>query len=143
MPTFAEVMTELIQKHGGKKTNIARKLGLKPDGKPIYSSQLLGQYESGEIKDAKPAFYWAWKEKMGDDIESLMKGKRKNESSFRHEIFEGDYVGLHKLAWDEFKLTRKVEREALMKITQSNNNLSETIAEMVKNLFRSGGNQQG
>jgi transcriptional regulator with XRE-family HTH domain len=63
-------------------------------------------------------------------------------NSGKHMIEDGNYVALHKLAWDEFQLTRKVEREALLEITKSNANLSETIAEMARNLIRPGSGDQ-
>lgn len=71
MPSLSEVITELIEKHGGVKSKISRKLGLKPNGKPIYSPQKLGHYATGKYLPKAP-FFKAWKEKIGDDIESLI-----------------------------------------------------------------------
>jgi hypothetical protein len=71
MPSVSEVLTSLIKKHGGNKSEIARKLGLRPDGKPVYSSQLIGQYADG-VSEPKLKFYKRWKDVLKDDIESLV-----------------------------------------------------------------------
>lgn len=76
------------------------------------------------------------------DIESQGNVENVEPLPATHLIEDGNYVSLHKLAWDEFQLTRKTEREALLQITKSNTNLSETIAEMAKNLIRPGGDQK-
>lgn len=35
------------------------------------------------------------------------------ERSFRDEIFEGDYIGLHRRVWEEFEKSRKSDRDLL------------------------------
>lgn len=129
MPSFSEIMALLIKKHGDNKTKISNKLGFKANGKPKYSSQLLGQYERGETI-AKQPFYKLWREVMKDDIESLMEGKlsneRNNEKSFRDEIFEGDYIGMHKRVWSELEKTMKTNRQLLKGFSATVKNLTNT-----------------
>lgn len=133
MTPFSMVIKALIQKHGGNKSKIALKLGLKPNGKPIWPSQLLGQYEHGESQ-AKPPFYKAWKIAFGEDIERIIEGKdsidTEEPTSFQHQIFEGDYVGLHKKAWNLFEDAMRSDKQLL-----------KDLAATLKNLTHSGGNQ--
>lgn len=52
----------------------------------------------------------------------------------RYRIFEGDYIGLHQLAWDEFQQTLKHERDTLKNITQNNSKLTDSNAKLVENI---------
>lgn len=133
MPSFAEVMAVLIKKHGGNEAHISRELGLK-GGKPRFSSQLIGQYKNGKVgkKGVNLQFVEAWKTRYGDNILDLMKGiesdnERKSRSSFKDEIFEGDYIGMHNRVWAQHELTMATQRELLK--------------DLVKKLTNSGGDQ--
>lgn len=130
MPSFAEVMALLIKKRGGNVSQISRDLGLKKDGKPRFSSQLIGQYRDGDVgkKGVNMEFVQAWKDAFGDDIMGLMKGFER--TAFQHEIFEGDYVGLHKNAWSLFEDAMRSDKELL-----------KDLAATLKNLTQAGGNQ--
>jgi hypothetical protein len=145
MTSFAEVMASLIQKHGDNKSKISRKLGLGTDGKAEFSPQLIGQYASGK-SEAKPRFYKRWKEVFGDDIENLMEGNVSNETkpgtNFKHQIFEGEYVGMHKRAWDQFEETLISQRQLLSIISKTNSNLGESLKDLAKNLGKPRSNQK-
>jgi len=83
--SFQEVVTYLVDKHGGNVSEISRQLGLKSDGKPHFSSQLIGQYLSGETGKKGPnmEFVERWEKEYGENIIDLMKNglsaERKNE----------------------------------------------------------------
>lgn len=68
MPTFKEIFSDLVAKHGGNKSEIARKLGA-----PVTSQQ-IGQYVSGKMLPKK-AFTDRWKEVYGEDIWAMAEGK--------------------------------------------------------------------
>lgn len=129
MPSFTEIMAILIKKQGGNVSQISRELGLRKDGKARFSSQLIGQYRDGEVgkKGINMEFVEAWKDAFGDDIQALMKGVER--TSFQHEIFEGDYVGLHKNAWSLFEDAMRSDKQLL-----------KDLAATLKNLTKAGGN---
>lgn len=56
-----DIIAAAIERHGGNKSEIARKLHI--------SSQLLGQYEAGRQKP-KPDFYVKWKKTFGEDLQN-------------------------------------------------------------------------
>lgn len=68
---MAQVMAELIEKHGGKAA-VARKMGI-PEGKKFKAMQVkLGHYEAGRSKP-KGDFLDMWKEAFGDDLTAMEK----------------------------------------------------------------------
>ena len=94
MPSLSEVITELIEKHGGVKSKISRKLGLKPNGKPIYSPQKLGHYATGKYLPKAP-FFKAWKEKIGDDRAFVAPVGDKVAGLVMVDALAGDALGFH------------------------------------------------
>lgn len=78
---IAEIITQAIDRHGGKKSEISRKIGI--------SSQLLGQYAHG--KEPGMTFYIRWKREFGEDlfreIETKVYNLPENSTSFNSESF--------------------------------------------------------
>jgi hypothetical protein len=158
MPLVHEIITSLIEKKGGNKSFIARKLGIV--GKKKITSQQIGHYASGKYKP-KGGFYKRWREVFNEDIESMIEGNVSHETNVQRKpstgtdseqrIFQGENIILPKVAWIELQETLVVGRGALADIiknntdlTQNNTKLTESITELVRNLLRpSGGNQQG
>src|SRR5688572_12175974 len=58
----------------------------------------------------------------------------KEPPSFRYQISEGDYVGLHKLAWAEFQETLTHSRKLLSEIVGNNTKLSDSVADLARTL---------
>jgi transcriptional regulator with XRE-family HTH domain len=68
---------------------------------------------------------------------------------FKHLIFEGDYVGLHKRAWDQLEETLAQNRELLTSVAGNNNQLvisnsqlADTLSKLVNNLTKASSDKQ-
>lgn len=59
-------------------------------------------------------------------IEDLTKDKTfQKKPSFRDEIFEGDYIGMHKRVWTEHELTMATHRDLLRDLVATVKNLTQ------------------
>jgi plasmid maintenance system antidote protein VapI len=142
-----EILQELvIKKVKGNKAEAARRIGEKP--------QTFGNY----LKERPiPAdVIMKWKEEFGDDLLELARnGTSTNVSrettnvSFEHKIFNGDYVGLHKQAWEEFQKTLRTDRKTITtisknntKLTDNNTKLTDKITELVMLLMPASRNKK-
>lgn len=59
-------------------------------------------------------------------------------ASFRHQIFEGDYIGMHKRAWDQFEETLKTALATVVDLRTTNGKLADTNSELAKNIAEVG-----
>lgn len=81
---------------------------------------------------------------LGVTVFELQKDEKveKVEPLNKHLVFDGEYIGLHKKAWEEFQKTLAHSRDTLTDITknnseltQNNSRLTESITDLVKNLL--------
>lgn len=107
MTPMAYLLKELIKLHGGKAA-VCRKLGI-IDKQPAKTMQVkLGQYETGR-SHPKPEFIELWKQKLGDDLMTLVK-----ERNVSNEIKE------NKTTTMETHKNDKVPEEVYRNIIESN-----------------------
>lgn len=122
MERLNEVLLELVRKKGTNK-KVAAPLGITP--------QALGKYLKG--RKLPVSLLTKWKEVYGEDLMKLANGEKEpnvsretnKNVSFRDEIFEGDYIGLHKRVWDQLEKSmnsdRELLRQAMTKLTSTRN----------------------
>lgn len=141
MPSTAEVIKSLIEKHGGNKTVIANKLKeTKLEGMEKMSSQRLGQYANGKMKP-KGDFYKAWKQVYKEDIESMVETNVSNETNTDG---RDPWTAVHKLI-DAFTLNSQQhkaevedlrrDKEKLDKDKERLNNDKEFFKELLRSKF--------
>lgn len=126
MPEIADVLTSLIEKQGGNKSQIARKLGVIGDKK--MTSQQIGHYASGKYKP-KGDFYKKWKEVFGDDLERLVEGNVSKENA-------SGIIPIHREVWHELQENNKTYKEFLNAYKESFNELIKTVNTTMDNLSK-------
>jgi abortive infection bacteriophage resistance protein len=135
-----EILADLTLKKGkGNQAEVARALGIKP--------QTFGNYLKGRTLPLN--LVAKWKKVYGEDLQELANkdvstnvDDTNNDVPFKHLIAEGEYVGLHKKAWDEFQKTLEHNRKIIAEITSTNSELGKGILEIVGHLTKSAGNQK-
>lgn len=122
MEKINKVLAALIKEKGVKYAEVARKIG-------DYTGQAIGNYARGK-RTIPTDFVTKWKKEYGEDLINLAETGREtvvsHETSGRHLIEDGNYIGLHRLAWSEFQETLRHSRKML-------NDAAKTSAEVVKN----------
>lgn len=114
-----DVFKELVRQRG-KQVDVAKALGI--------SSQRLGNYLRGRAIPTD--IITKWKRVYGDDLLKLCETKEstivsRGIDSFRDEIFEGDYIGMHKRVWLQHELTMATHRELLKDLVTTVKNLTQ------------------
>lgn len=98
------------------KTDFAKKMGI--------SRTTLDNWINGETN---PDYD---KVQLASKILGIEFGNEPHQRSFRDEIFEGDYIGMHKRVWGQLEGSMDNDRKLLL-----------SLAEALRNLTNSAGNQ--
>lgn len=112
---FIERLKQLIDNKEFTKTSLHKKIGV--------SRETLDNYLKGKTSPTT------------EDVKKMSKilgesfGKE-IPRTFRDEIFEGDYIGIHKRVWEQLEGSMNNDRKLLL-----------SLADTLKNLTNSGGNQ--
>lgn len=127
----------MFETKGLSQADIARSIDEKP--------QTFGNYVRGRTIPA--SVLRKWKAKYKEDLEELAEAGpstnvSRGNSDFRHQIFEGDYVGLHKRAWDELEKTLKHQRKIINEMVRQNGDSVKHLGVMVAALGQSSDKQQ-
>lgn len=103
--------------------------------KQKYYAYEAGNYEpSPEIVDQLAAFLKVPREMFYKIKVTATDLRGSNGRSFKDEIFEGDYLGVHKKIWSEMELDKSAMRQALITNSETNRNLSDSLAKAVNKL---------
>jgi hypothetical protein len=102
-----EVLVRRVKELGGNQAEIARKIGFK--------SQTFGNYLKGRKLPLELIEAWkrVYKEDLQDLADEINVSRETNQRSFRDEIFEGDYIGMHKRVYDQLEENYATNRELL------------------------------
>lgn len=122
MERLNEVLLELVRKKGTNK-KVAAPLGITP--------QALGKYLKG--RRLPVSLLTRWKEVYGEDLMKLANGEKEpnvsretsKNVSFRDEIFEGEYIGMHQRVWTQHELNMATHRELLKDLVATVKNLTQ------------------
>lgn len=131
MAKINEVLAKLILEKGGNKAEIARKLG-------DVTPQAIGKYANDRAIPVE--FIKRWKAVYGEDLLALSETTgSQSRMNVPHQIKEGDYIGLHQLAWHEFQETLKHSRKMLNEVHKTNSELTRNVTRLVDMLAKPSG----
>lgn len=131
MAKINDILVKLLfERERGNQAEAARKLGMKP--------QTIGNY----FKNREPSaeFIKKWREVYGDDVLALVseipkdKINEEPQDSFTYKIEKGDYIGLHKRAYNELELTMQTHRQLLMKASDRDDAFIRELSRLIDKL---------
>lgn len=109
-------------KQGLTKQDFAKKMGI--------SRQTLDNWIGG----VDPGFENV---QLASTILDTYFGRKPPDRPFKEEIFEGEYLGVHKRIWEQMELDRITDRQERVKNGDSLRSLSDTLARAVSRLTNS------
>lgn len=131
MAKINEILVRLLfEREKGNQAEAARKLKMRP--------QTIGNY----FKDREPSsqFLQRWREVYGDDILALVaetngdKNNDKGGEAFPWLIEKGDYIGMHKRAFNELEVTGQTHRNLLLKASDREDAMIRELARLIDKL---------
>lgn len=131
MAKINEILRELLfKRENGNQAEAARKLKMRP--------QTIGNYF--KEREPSPQFIQRWREVYGDDILALSsetnedKSNEKESGAFTWLIEKGDYIGMHKRAFNELELTGQTHRNLLIKASDREDAMIRELARLIDKL---------
>lgn len=126
-------LRDLRKRRKKKQSEIAQIMGVK---RPTYVG-----YEKKDTIEVTPEVAESVAKFLQVDVLALQSHEKVEQDDLaigeaRHMITHGDYVGLHKKAWEEFQKTLEHNRKVITEITSTNSELGKGILELMTHLTK-------
>lgn len=123
------LVTALIDEKGYSKTDFAKMVGISRQTISGWRGKPVIKMKKKDAERVVKALGVSLDRILIDKTSSSKEGKASNKS-FKDEIFEGDYMGVHKRIWIQLEGAMVNDRKLLI-----------SLAETLNNLTKSGGDQ--